>query len=202
MLYSDLRQIVIDLPMDIMTKIYSDDFYTISLYRPSTLSRRFRDYDPSKNVQIFMQIGNDEPFRPNHFRVLVDLNLKVRENPQLKDELLYAFDNIFYGDDPFRCVQKLESYFSQGLNPLYITAQLAQLFLVEQDIGFGKESKYEPRSLYIMGWIRTFIDAEKELDLILSSICHNNPPSEGYTCQDNQKNNRYNPDAQPLWYKE
>lgn len=41
---------------------------------------------------------------------------------------------------------------------------MAQLFIIEQDIGYGGKSTFDPPSLYIHGWIRTFIEAEQEID--------------------------------------
>lgn len=48
-----------------------------------------------------------------------------------------------------------------------IIAVLSQLFIIEQDIGYGEKSTFTPPSLYIHGWIRTFIIAEQEIDQIV-----------------------------------
>lgn len=79
-----MKQMILDLPFDTMTKVYSNGEHSILVYRPSQLSQRFKDYDVNKNFQIFLQIGNNKPFRPNHLRLLIDLKLRSRELPQVK----------------------------------------------------------------------------------------------------------------------
>lgn len=201
MTYDKLKEVVLDLPFDTMTEIYNNGEQSLLIYRPSKLSVRFKDYDVNTNFQIFLQIGNEKPFRPNHLRLLLDLKLRSRELPQAKETLLLAFDKIFYGEDPI-CAIKSASHirFTQYINPLDITAVLAQLFIIEQDIGYGGKSTFDPPSLYIHGWIRTFIESEQEIDQIVYRICRNTPPAVKYTCQDNKNHSKYNLEAEYLWY--
>lgn len=202
MKYDDIENIIVNLPFDENKVIYSGNNQTLFVNRPQKLSERFKDYDASKNVQIWLQIGDRKPFRPNHFRLLIDLYTRVREFPDSKDTLLLVFDKIFYGEDPLEVMHLLDSYnYSQSINPLDIEVVLAQLFIAEQNIGFGKKSKYNPRSLYIQGWIRTFINADYEIDQVISGISYNRPPLVGYTKEDDKNHKEYNPNAQPLWYK-
>lgn len=199
--YREMKEIILDLPFDTMTQVYDNGEQAILLYRPSTLSERFKNYDVNTNFQIFLKIGNDKPFRPNHLRLLIDLKLRSREIPQLREELLLAFDKIFYGEEPLLAIESLANVrFTQYINPLDITAILAQLFIIEQDIGYGTRSTFNPPSLYIHGWIRTFIDSEQEIDQIVYRICRNTPPAVKYTCQDNRNHPKYNPNAEYLWY--
>lgn len=199
--YREMKKIILDLPFDTMTQVYDNGEQAILLYRPSTLSERFKNYDVNTNFQIFLKIGNDKPFRPNHLRLLIDLKLRSRELPELRDDLLLAFDKIFYGEEPLLAIEPLTNVrFTQYINPLDITAILAQLFIIEQDIGYGTRSTFNPPSLYIHGWIRTFIDSEQEIDQIVYRICRNTPPAVKYTCQDNRNHPKYNPNAEYLWY--
>ena len=93
--------------------------------------------------------------------MLIDLKLHSRELPQYKEKLLVAFDKIFYGDEPLDAIQSFNNiHFTQYINPIDITAVLAQLFIIEQNIGYGNKSTFNPPALYIHGWIRTFIAAE------------------------------------------
>lgn len=201
MTYEKMKEIVLDLPFDTLTEVYHNGAQAILIYRPSTLSKRFKNYDVNTNFQIFLRIGDDKPFRPNHLRLLIDLKLRVREIPQSKEELLIAFDKIFYGEEPLVAIKPLARIcFTQYINPIDITAILAQLFIIEQDIGYGGISTFNPPSLYIHGWIRTFIDAEQEIDQVIYRICRNTPPAVKYTCQDNKNHPKYNPNAQLLWY--
>ncbi len=201
MTYEEMKDIVLELPFDTMTEVYNNGEQAILIYRPSTLSERFKDYNVNTNFQVFLRIGNDKPFRPNHLRLLIDLKLRARELPQAKEELLIAFDKIFYGEDPLFAINSLiHIRFTQYINPIDITAILAQLFIIEQDIGYGGKSTFNPPSLYIHGWIRTFIASEQEIDQIVYRICRNTPPAVKYTCQDNKNHRNYNPNAEYLWY--
>lgn len=201
MIYDKMRKIVLDLPFDTMTEVYNNGKQAILIFRPSTLSERFKKYDVNTNFQIFLKIGDTKPFRPNHLRLLIDLKLRVRELPQAKEGLLIAFDKIFYGEAPLDAIKPLTHIrFTQYINPLDITAILAQLFIIEQDIGYGSKSKFDPPSLYIHGWIRTFIEANQEIDHAIYRICRNTPPAEKYTCQDDRNHPKYNPNAPLLWY--
>lgn len=202
MKYTELEQIIIDLPFDEKKDIYFSNGQTLYVVRPQKLSERFKEYDASKNIQIWLKIDDKKPFKPNHFRLLIDLYTRVRECPDSKDTLLEVFDRIFYGEDPLDIMHMLNTYqFTQVINPTDIAVVLAQLFIAEQNVGFGKKSKYNPRSLYIQGWIRTFINADYEIDQVISGISYNRPPLVGYTKQDDKNHKEYNPDAQPLWYK-
>ena len=199
--YSELKKVIIDLPIGEKKNIYSNDLQTLYIYRPEILSERFMEYEKEKNIQIWLHIKGKKDFKPNHFRLLIDLYTRVREHPEAKEKMLYTFDRIFYGDDPIQSMKLIEEFkFSQEINPLDITVVLAQLFIAEQDIGFGKKSKYDPRSLYIQGWIRTFINEDYEIDQIISGIHYNRPPKVMYTKQDDKNHREYNPDAKPLWY--
>ncbi len=201
MTYNDMRQIVLNLPFDTMSEVYNNGAQAILIYRPSTLSERFKNYDVNTNFQIFLKLGNDTAFRPNHLRLLIDLKLRVREIPQTREHLLIAFDKIFYGEEPLTAINPLIHIpFTQYINPIDITAILAQLFIIEQDIGYGGKSTFDPPSLYIHGWIRTFIESKQEIDQIVYRICRNTPPAIKYTCQDNRNHAKYNPNAELLWY--
>lgn len=201
MRYADLERKIIELPFDEETNIYSNGNETLYVLRPQKLNPRFKEYDASKNVQIWLKIAGRKPFKPNHFRLLIDLYTRVREIPESKDSLLNVFDLIYYGEDPLVVMHQLDHYsFTQSINPLDISVQLAQLFIAEQNIGFGSKSKYDPPSLYIQGWIRSFIDSDYEIDQIISGICRFRPPQVKYTEQDDKNHKKYNPNAQPLWY--
>lgn len=196
-----MLKIIENLPFDQMTEVYFNGYERILVYRPSFLSERFKHYDVRTNFQIYLQIADDKPFRPNHLRLLIDLKLRSREYPEYNSKLLLAFDKIFYGEDPLKCISSLKKHpYVQHINPIDITAVLAQLFIIEQNIGYGRRSTFDPPSLYIQGWIRTFIDANQEIDQIVYRISRNTPPAVKYTCQDNKNHKHYNSSVQPLWY--
>lgn len=53
MTYDEMKEIVLDLSFDTMTEVYNNGEQAILIYRPSTLSERFKNYDVNTNFQIF-----------------------------------------------------------------------------------------------------------------------------------------------------
>ena len=192
-------KVVKDLAFDVNTTIYKNEDLEIYLFRPSVLSPRFKDYDMKKNFQIWLKEG-ERIFRPNHLRVMIDLNLRVRS---LKNKLLLAFDNIFYGADPEKELKPiLNEEFEHYLNDLLIIGILSQLFIIEQEYGYHKASRFEPPTLFFQGWIREFIDSPKEIDNLCMSVCNGQPPLAKYVALENKKNKKHDPNLKPLWYLE
>jgi len=199
---SDMFKIVKELEFDKKITIFKKGNIEIQLYRPSKLSARFKDYDVKKNFQIWLKEDNRE-FRPNHLRVMIDLNLRIRSNPESKEKLLLAFDNIFYGKDPEKELLELSKQkFKHYLNDLVIIGVLAQLFIIEQEYGYHRESMFAPPTLFFQGWIRSFIDSPKEIDNLCMSVCNGQPPLTKYTYKENAKHKKYESDFKPLWYLE
>src|SRR3989344_6361465 len=174
----------------------------LSIFRPSKLSSRFKNYDIKKNFQIWID-DTERKFRPNHLRVMIDLNLRVRSRPDLKRKLLTIFDNIFYGKDPNEEIKLLgKEKFDHFLNSLMIIANLAQLFIIEQEFNYDRESNFEPKTLFFQGWIREFIDSPKEIDNMCMSVCNGQPPKVQYTDKENKKHKKYDEKIGSLWYFE
>ena len=195
-------KIVKDLDFDKEISVFKKKNVEIKLVRPSKLSARFKDYDVKKNFQIWLTEGNKK-FRPNHLRVMVDLNLRVRSRPELKKNLLLAFDQIFYGKDPEKELSHLvKENFEHYLNDLVTIGVLTQLFVIEQEYGYYRKSKFEPPTLFFQGWIREFIDNPKEIDNLCMSVCNRQPPLTKYTFKENGKHKKYEKNLEPLWYLE
>ena len=192
-----------ELEFDKKKVIYSNEEEEIYLKRPSILPKRLKNkYDVKRNFQIWLKEGVRE-FRPNHLRVLIDLNLRTRSRPDLKRELLTLFDNIFYGKDPEDEVKSLEKEsFTHYLNSLRVISILAQLFIIEQEFNYAGESNFEPKTLFLQGWIREFIDSPKEIDNLCMSVCNRQPPNSKYTNYENKKHKKYIEKLEPLWYLE
>jgi len=200
MLKADMFKIVKELPFDKRVSVFKKGGLEVQLFRPSVLSARFKDYDVKKNFQIWLKEG-DREFRPNHLRVMIDLNLRVRSRPDLKKDLLLAFDNIFYGKDPEKELLKLQKEnFEHYLNELMIIGVLVQLFILEQEYGYHKESMFEPPTLFFQGWIREFIDNPKEIDNLCMSVAHGQPPIAKYVNRENKKNKFFVKEPSALWY--
>ncbi|MHA1224253.1 MAG: hypothetical protein ACTSP3_13585 [Candidatus Heimdallarchaeaceae archaeon] len=195
-----MLQIVKDLDFDTKCVVYEEENLQIYLWRPSKLSKRFKDYDLKTNFQIWMREKKRE-FRPNHLRVMIDLNLRVRSRPRLKEKLLLAFDEIYYGADPEIALADLSNeIFSHSLNPIIVIGFLSQLFIIEQEYGYPRESKFDPPTLFYQGWIREFIDNPKEIDILCMSVCNRQPPMAKYTSKENKKHKKYVEKREPLWY--
>ncbi|MBU0477782.1 hypothetical protein KKC91_04355 [bacterium] len=197
---SSMLNIVKKLPFDVKETVFKYDKTEVQLFRPSILSKRFKNYDVKKNFQIWLKEGTRE-FRPNHLRVMIDLNLRVRSRVDLKEKLLLAFDNIFYGKDPVKEVKDLsKEKFEHYLNPLPIIGVLNQLFIVEQEYCYNKESNFDPPTLFYQGWVREFIDNPKEIDNLCMSVCNGQPSLAKYVGKENKKRKSYIEDLKPLWY--
>jgi|SRR3989344_5922398 len=190
------------LPFDKKESIYKEGKTEIFLFRPSKLKKRFQNYNKEKNFQLILNDG-DREFIPNHLRVFIDLNLRIRSRPELKKKLLLAFDNIFYGEDPEEELKELsKEKFEHFLNPLIAIGYCAQIFLIEQEYNYNKESKFDPLTLFLQGWIRQFIDSLTEIDNLCMSVCNRQPPKAKYVNLENKKNKKHVNNLRSLWYLE
>lgn len=196
-----MLKIIQELEFDQKKFLCADGNIQLFVIRPSKLPKRLKNpYDIKKNFQIWLKEGERE-FRPNHLRMMIDLNLRVRSRPDLKEKLLTIFDNIFYGKDPNEEIKLLgKEKFDHFLNSLMIIANLAQLFIIEQEFNYERESNFEPKTLFFQGWIREFIDSPKEIDNMCMSVCNGQPPKVQYTDKENKKNKRFEENRKLLWY--
>lgn len=193
-------KIVKNLPFDKNKVVYKEKGVEVYIFRPSKLSNRFKSYDLKKNFQIWLKQG-DRKFRPNHMRVFIDLNLRVRSKGSAKRKLLSAFDNIFYGADPEKELRKLKNEkFGHFLNPITVIGVLSQLFIIEQEYGYHKESMFNPPTLFYQGWVREVIDAPKEIDNLCMSVANGQPPASKYVNLENKKSKHHVKNLKPLWY--
>ncbi len=198
----EMFKIIRDLSFDTNKIVYKEGDLQVYLFRPSKLSKRFEGYDVKKNFQIWLKEG-ERTFKPNHLRVMIDLNLRIRSRPDLKEKLLLAFDNIYYGSDPETELKSLSNEeFEHFLNPLIVIGILAQLFHIGQEYGYNRESKFDPPNLFLQGWIREFIDGPKEIDNLCMSVARGQPPKAKYVKLENKKNKKHKKDLKPLWYIE
>lgn len=202
MKFDDLFNIVKELKFDKEEILLEEKSSKVFIFRPSKLSKRFNNYDATKNFQIWLKEG-DRKFRPNHLRIMIDVNLRIRCRPDLKKKLLTVFDNIFYGKDPDIEIKVLENEkFDHYLNSLKVITYLHQLFIAEQLYCYGKESRYDPITLFYQGWVRQMIDSPKEIDNLCMSVCSRQPPQQKYTYKENRKHKNFQENLKPLWYLE
>lgn len=173
--------------------------FEIYVVRPE---KEFKNYDLDKNFQIFLKLPNWREFRPNHLIAMIDLNLRIRSNPEQKENLLNLFDNIFYKKDYSSYLEELSNItFDHFLYEIEIISALYVLFLIEQDYNYPDwKSNYNPKTLFLHWWIRQFIADWKEIDNLVMSVCRWQPPMVKYTCQDDLNHKKYNIDRDKLWY--
>lgn len=197
--YDEIFDIIKELKFDVPTTIFVENNVEIFVLRPS---KAFKNYDINKNFQIFIK-DDGRQFRPNHLRVMIDLHLKVRSRPDLKNELLNAFDRIFYKENSLFAIHNLlNENFEHYLNSISIIAVLSQLFILEQDYNYEGVSNYNPPTLFYQGWIRQFIDSSKEIDNLAMSVCSRQPPAAKYTSLENRKHKKFKENNPFLWYLE
>lgn len=195
-------KIVKELTFDTKKTVYEEASIEVQIFRPSAVSERFKAYDVKKNFQIWLK-EREREFRPNHLRVMIDLNLRIRSRDNLKEKLLLAFDNIFYGADPEKELKELaKEKFEHYLNPLTIVGVLHQLFIIEQEYCYYRVSNFEPPTLFYQGWVREFIDNPKEIDNLCMSVCSRQPPIAKYVNLENKKCKKCVKNLKPLWYLE
>lgn len=201
MKHGEMYEKIVKLEHDTKRSIcIDDDGIELFVLRPSVLPKRFQGYDINKNFQIWLRDG-ERGFKPNHLRVMIDLNLRFRSRPDLKKDLLFIFDNIFYGADPDKEIKMLEKeHFEHSLNSLKIIANLNQLFIIEQEYNYAKESKFDPPTLFYQGWVREMIDSPKEIDNLCMSVCNGQPPQVKYTHKENRKHKDFQNERKELWY--
>ncbi len=202
MKYNDLIRIIEHLEFDAKTVICEQDGVILYIMRPSKIPKKLKNkYELKRNFQIWLKEGERE-FRPNHLRVMIDLNLRTRSRPDLKRKMLLLFDSIFYGSDPEEEIKELKNEkFEHYLNSLKIIAHISQLFLAEQDFNYdASKSKFDPATLFLQGWIREFIDSPKEIDNMCMSVCRRQPPRANYVNKENKKHKKYEKNLRPLWY--
>lgn len=203
--YNEMQKIIETLEFDKPKTVCIDESGAeIYIYRPSEIKSKLKnEYDTQKNFQIWLNY-DFKKFRPNHLRVLIDLNLRVRARPESKKELMIAFDNIFYGKDPDLEISKLSDIdYPYSLNSIRIIANLSQLFIIEQETNYSRESYFKPKALFYQGWVREFIDCPKEVEQMCFSAAKGQQPLVRYTNKENKKlPSKYEPNLKQLWYIE
>ena len=197
---SELIELVKELPIGSEEVIYNLNNIKFILKRPEKPGRNLkREYAAERNIQIWIQ-ENAHEFMPNHLRILLDLEFKLRFYPEYKEELMIAFDRLYYGDDPDKISSEFNHLkFREELRDLKYDLYLTQLFFAEQEIGYHFNSKFNPKYLYLQGWIRCVFSREMEIDKLLWSATRNPPPVK-FTKKDNKNHKEYNPDVKPLWW--
>ncbi|MBU0570284.1 hypothetical protein KKB40_05950 [Patescibacteria group bacterium] len=88
----------------------------------------------------------------------------------------------------------------KGKTGLQIITNLSQLFLIEQDYAYNKESKFAPSTLFYQGWLRQAISDTREIDNMVMSIANRQPPPTKYTSAENKKHKNFIENQRSLWW--
>lgn len=183
-------------------RIYTtSDGTFFSIKRPEKVGKNLKnEYEVETNLQIWAEERGNAEFMPNHLRLMIDLELVRRTHPEEIQRILKAFDSVFYGEDPIDAYRQVADIkLHTLLRPLDYDLCLEQLFISEQAIGYRKNSAFDPKYLYLHGYVRAVLCGHKEIDKLLWSATKSAPATK-FTYMDNRKHKKYNPSADNLWY--
>ncbi len=207
MKFEPLKQEIYALDLGERKNVYEcENGSTIYVYRPEEEVKGLtQDYEVELNFQIFLKKPEEEEFRPNHLRVLIDYHLKKESRKNESRKLLSAVERIYEGEDLETLLEEFESYdYEMQIDHLDVTLYLTQLFMVEQAITWGerasRDSKFDPPYLFFMGYLRMVFDEAKEIDKICWGAANQNLPWVGYTKKDNKNRDEYTEEKDRYWY--
>lgn len=181
--YASLKDRIIGIRLGERQDIYFSDKDTIVFVnKPIKVPAKLKNskkYDPKKNFQIGIARAGIKEFLPNHLRILMDLNLKNKEDKNKAQILFDAIEAVYDGEDPLKFEKQLKGIvFDRQIETAFTDLCLAQLFMLEQDINYHFGKVQPPRS-YLMGYIRMIQLQAEEIDKLLwSSTRH--PPRKIY----------------------
>jgi len=159
--------------------IYTHENSEIFIFKPTEIPshlKRRDNYDPKKNFQIFLNLPNQEPFRPNHLRILLDLYLKKTSDATKADKLFNSFEEIYDKKDPLNFIDDIKDFdFRMQIDNAILNLLSGQLFMVEQEINYTF-GKVQPPRAFMMGYIRLIRDTDLEIDKLLWRATRNPPP--------------------------
>lgn len=180
MKYQDLLKDIKELKIGSRKEIYSENGDKIIIFRPEKLGRSLKnkDYDLNKNFQIILKKPAQEEFLPNHLRVLIDVNHKVKNDHKNSNRFFEMIEAVYLGDDPLKFKDELNKLnLPSELDSSIITLCLIQLFMSEQDINYT-EGKVQPPRAFLMGYLRFIKTQTENIDKLLWSSTRHPPRQE------------------------
>ena len=182
MRYDALKQEILDLPLGKRIIVYKIDENTeIFVHKPEKVPTKLKQgkrYDANKNFQIGLKKTGNKEFLPNHLRILLDLDLKRKENKKDFEIVFDALEKIYAGEDPLDFKDILTGLtFQKEIENAMTDVCLTQLFMLEQDINYHFGKIQPPRS-YLMGYIRMINAGIEEIDKLLWSSTRHPPRKE------------------------
>lgn len=116
---------------------------SITVYK--TIDAQVTATRTDKNSPMDFGVGlvlRDKEFRPTHVRLLFDLHLKRRSDPDKSEKLFYALEKVYEGKDPEKLVSELKNInFRMQLDSAETNLHYAQLLMIEQDFNYIPEKE-------------------------------------------------------------
>jgi hypothetical protein len=116
---------------------------SITVYK--TIDAQVTATRTDKNSPMDFGVGlvlRNKEFRPTHVRLLFDLHLKRRSDPDKSEKLFYALEKVYEGEDPEKLASDLKSiHFRMQLDSAETNLHYAQLLMVEQDFNYIPEKE-------------------------------------------------------------
>jgi len=95
------------------------------------------DKNSPKDFGVGLVLGEKPEFRPTHVRLLFDLHLKRRSEPEKSKKLFHALEKVYEGEDPEKLALKLGNItFNMQLDSAEVNLYYAQLLMIEQDFNY------------------------------------------------------------------
>lgn len=168
--YESLKNRILQMKLGATEIIYSLGQIDVFVHKPTKVKTQLKQsarYDPKRNFQIGLIKPNQKSFLPNHLRILMDLDLKKREDPKKAKLLFDAIENIYNGEDPMKYLKTLSALrFDREIENSFVDLCLSQLFFIEQDLNYTFGKVLPPRD-YLMGYIRMVRLGVEEIDKLL-----------------------------------
>jgi len=180
MKYKQLLKEIKELKIGKRKEVYKEAGDKIIIFRPPKLGRSLKSkvYDIKKNFQIILKKPSEKEFLPNHLRVLIDVNHKIKSGGTNAEKFFKMVEEIYSGEDPLKFKGQLNKLrLPEELDSSIITLCLIQMFMAEQDINYT-HGKVQPPRAFLMGYLRFIKTKQQNIDKILWSSTRHPPKQE------------------------
>jgi len=90
-----------------------------------------------RDFGVGLVIRGKPEFRPTHVRLLFDLHLKRRSEPDKSEKLFYALEKVYEGEDPEKFALELRNIdFKMKFDSAEVNLYYAQLLMIEQEFNY------------------------------------------------------------------
>jgi len=117
-----------DMQKDKSITIYKTDDAQVTVTRTDKIS--------PMDFGVGLVLRDKPEFRPTHVRLLFDLHLKRRSDPDKSKKLFYALEKVYEGEDPKKLAPELDIDFRMQLDRAEVNLYYAQLLMIEQEFNY------------------------------------------------------------------